>query len=258
MFYSLKKLYVNSLKNIEICSAIAVRLTKYTGRSKIFIHPKHFLNQKPWFSKFLEKKDIVVDLGSGNGQNAIKASKYIKRVTGIEADNNLIEIAKISAIEKKIKNIKFIAGNLEEKLSLKNESFHKVIFLDVLEHLFKRDQMLDEIHRILKPKGFLILGVPNKDTSWKKAQRSVGIFSYSDPDHKIEFSEAEIKKLLTKHSFHIVHFNYAPYDTPFRGLYDIIGVFSLSLYKKIHRWRAVKSQKNRKEASGFEIVARKI
>ncbi|MEK7581002.1 MAG: methyltransferase domain-containing protein [Patescibacteria group bacterium] len=257
MFFFLKKLYISALKKIEICSAIAVRLTKYTGKSKVFIHPKHFLNERPWFIKFLAKNDIVLDLGSSSGQNAIKSSNYVKKIVGIEIDKTLLDISRRTIEEKKIKNVKFIEGNLEKKLSFKNKSFDKVIFLDVLEHLIKRDQILSEIHRILKSKGLLIIGVPNKETSWKKAQRSVSMFSYSDPDHKIEFSEAEIKKLLTKHSFHIIQFNYAPYDTPFRGFYDIIGVFSLSLYKKIHEWRAIKSQKNGKEASGFEIVAAK-
>lgn len=255
MFYLLKKLYITCLKKIEICSALAVRLTKYSGKSKVFIHPKHFLNKKPWFIKFLAKNDIVLDLGSSSGQNAIKSSKYVKNIVGIEIDKSLLDISRRTIEEKNIKNVKFIEGNLEKKLSFKNKSFDKVIFLDVLEHLIKRDQILSEIHRILKSKGLLIIGVPNKETSWKKVQRSVGIFSYSDPDHKTEFSEGEIKGLLKKHNFSVNYFNYAPYDTPFRGLYDVIGVFSLSLYKKIHKWRTLKSQKNKKEASGFEIMA---
>lgn len=257
MIFLLRKLYISCLKKIEICSAIAVRLTKYTGKSKVFIHPKHFLNQKPWFIQFLEKKDVILDLGSGNGQNAIKASKFVKHVTGIEVDKKLLDIAEKSVSSKKVKNVRFQSGNLEKKIQIKNDSFHKIIFLDVLEHLIGRDQILEESYRLLKPKGLLIVGVPNKDTSWKKNQRSVGIFSYSDPDHKIEFSETEIKRLLRKHDFYIKHFNYAPYDTPFRGFYDIIGVFSLPLYKKIHKWRAIKSQENKNEASGFEIIASK-
>ena len=255
--YPLKKAYVLILKKIEIGSAIAVRLTKYTGKSKVFIHPKHFLNPNPWFTSYLQKKDLVLDLGSGNGQNAIKSSKYSKKVIGVEIDKSLIKIAQQSVYEKGIKNIKFQAGNLEEKLEFKSNSFNKVIFLDVLEHLRKRDEILKEVYRVLKPKGIIMVGVPNKTTSWKKMQRSVDVSSFSDPDHKIEFSQNDINKLLKTFKFKIIHFGYAPYDTPFRGFYDIVGSLSLSTYKKIYKWRVEKVKKDTNETSGFEIVAQK-
>lgn len=254
---TLKRLIVFIIKKIEIGSAIAVRLTKYTGKSKVFIHPKHFLNPNPWFTSYLQKKDLVLDLGSGNGQNAIKSSKYSKKVIGVEIDKSLIEIAQKSVYEKRIKNIKFQTGNLEKKLQFKNNYFNKVIFLDVLEHLIRRDEILKEVYRVLKPKGLIMVGVPNKTTSWKKMQRSVNISSFSDPDHKIEFSKNDIQKLLKKFKFKIIYFGYAPYDTPFRGFYDIIGSLSLSAYKKIYEWRVEKVKKDTNEASGFEIVAQK-
>lgn len=253
----LKKEYVLILKKIDLCSAIAVRLTKYTGKSKEFVHPKHFLEKKPWFVKFLDKKDTVLDLGSGNGQNAIKCSKVANKVIGIEIDEALIKIAQNTTNQKKINNIKFTRGNLEQKLPIKTASINKIIFLDVLEHLINRKQILSEARRTLMPGGLIMVGVPNKDTSWKKMQRSVGICSYADPDHKIEFSETSIRKLLTGSKFEIIHFAYGKFDTPLRGFYDIIGGLYLPLYKKISKFRELKSQINPKEASGFEIVAKK-
>lgn len=252
---TIKKLYVLLLKKLEIGSAIAVRLTKYTGKSTVFIHPKHFLTQKPWYINSLKKGDVVLDLGSGNGQSAIKASRYVKKVVGLEIDNSLIDIAKKIVKLKNIKNIIFINANLEKKLDFKDNSFDKILFLDVLEHLINRDQILKEIKRILKPKGVLLIAVPNKDTSWKKLQKSVGINYYSDPDHKIEFAKRDIEILLRKHGFNIQGFSYAPVDTPFRGLYDIVGAFSVSVYKKISKFRTLKSQENPRDASGFEISA---
>ncbi len=255
LVYLLKKSYVRLLKKIEVGSAVAVRLTKYTGKSKVFIHPKHFLTQKPWYTEHLEKKDIILDLGSGFGQNAIKAAKFSKIVVGAEIDDNLIKLAGEIVKDKKIKNVSFIKANLEEKLKFKSNFFDKVIFLDVLEHLHKRDQILEEIRRILKPGGLLFVGIPNSETSWKKLQRKVGINSYSDPDHKIEFSEKEIVDLLAKQKFKIIKLAYGKSDTPYRGIYDIIGAFSITLYKKISNWREQKAQRAHSEASGFEIIA---
>ncbi|MDO8487473.1 MAG: class I SAM-dependent methyltransferase [Candidatus Curtissbacteria bacterium] len=255
---NIKKLFVASVKALDLGSALAVRLTKLTGKSKVPIHPKHLLTQKPWFTKYLKSSDIVLDLGCGNGQNSIKASKIVKKVVGLELSGELLNLAKESFGFKRIKNIKFEMGNLEERLKYKDQAFDKVIFLDVLEHLIKRGQALSEAKRVLKNGGLLFLGVPNSETSWKKLQRSVGINSFSDPDHKIEFREGAINNLLNKEGFEIIKFGYGKYDIPARGLVDIIGGFSLYLYRIIDNLRASKAQENPKEASGFEIVAKKI
>lgn len=252
---SIKKLYILLLKQLELGSAIAVRLTKITGKSKNPIHPKHFLSQKPWYLDFIKKSDIVVDLGSGNGQSAVKSAKIAKKVIGIEINPQQIKIAQDTAKRERLNNILFKVGNLEQKISFKDSTFNKAIFLDVLEHLKKREQALLEVKRVLNPDGLLILGVPNSQTTWKKFQRSVNVCSFSDPDHKIEFSEKSIKNILKKHGFEIIRFGYSPLDTPLRGIFDIVGGFSLSLYKKTVLWRQKKSTKNPKEAGGFEIVA---
>lgn len=249
---------VRILKRIEIGSAIAVRLTKYTGKSSVFLHPKHFLYELPWYTNDLDRNDIVLDLGSGSGQSTIKTAQIAKKVVSIEIDENLLKLARRSAKLKSLSNIIFEKKNLEEKLSYKNSYFTKVIFLDVLEHLVNRDQILKEIRRVLKPKGILYLGVPNSETSWKRRQRKANICSFSDPDHKVEFSEKQIKELLKKHNFKILNFSYGKSDTPYRGLYDIIGAFSITLYRRISDWRQEKSKRSKKEASGFEIKAQKI
>lgn len=255
---SLKKLLAVALKQLDLGSAVAVRLTKYTGKSKEFIHPKHFLEENPWFTKHLRERDTVLDLGSGNGQNSLKTAKIASKVIGVEVDENLIKISQRSAKQKKMKNVRFIRGDLEKILPFKNSSFSKILILDVLEHLYKREQILSEIRRVLKLNGLVFIGVPNKDTSWKKFQRSVKICSFSDPDHKIEFSQKSISKLISDSKFKITSFNYGKYDTPFRGFYDIIGAIYLPLYKKISIWRYNRAQLYPKEASGFEIVAQKI
>ncbi len=253
-----KKFIVKIFKSFEVGSAIAVRLTKYTGKSKTFIHPKHFLSETPWYTKYLNKNDTVLDLGSGNGQTVIKCAKFVKNVVGIEIDRKLLQVSKESVRINKIKNASFKSANLEEKLNYKKNSFDKVILLDVLEHLIKRDQILNEIKKILKPKGLFILGVPNSETSWKKLQKSVGINYFADPDHKIEYSKKEIKKLLIMHRYKTVKISYGPIDTPMRPIYDMIGAFSTSVYKIISEKRLKKAQLFPENASGFEIVVQNI
>jgi len=252
-----KKIAVAALKQLDLGSAIAVRLTKITGKSKIPIHPKHLLTETPWFTSYLEKKDVVLDLGCGNGQNSVKAARFAKKVTGVDFDGKLLEIAKESSKNLNIKNIFFQKANLEKKLPFKNEMFDKIIFLDVLEHLYKRDQILVEVYGLLKKNGLLLLAVPNSETSWKKFQRSAGVCSFSDPDHKIEFTKKSIYDLLAKNHFKIIDFGYSRYDIPLRGIIDILGSLSMSFYKMVSAWRARKVKTKPNEASGFEIIAKK-
>lgn len=254
----IQRMTVIFLKKTEILSAASVRLTKITKKSKTPIHPKHLLDRRPWYIKFLDKKDTLLDLGCHNGQNTIKSSRIVKKAIGLEIDNDALNIARSSSARMGATNVTFRKADLEQKLNFKDNSFSKVLFLDVLEHLKNRTGILGEIQRILKKDGLLILGVPNSQTSWKKIQRAAGICSFADPDHKIEFSEKSIKQALEKAGFKIIHFGYGKYDTPYKGIIDLIGSVSLYVYKKITIWRTKKVLVNPQEASGFEIVAQKI
>ena len=254
----LKKIIIIALKQLDLGSAVAVRLTKLTGKSKVPIHPKHFLEKRPWFVKYIKKGDIVLDLGSGNGQNAIKSAKFAKKIIGLEFNESLLKIARDSVKAKRLKNVEFKKANLEDKIKLNDASVNKVIILDVLEHLVNREQVLIEIKRLLKSRGLLLVSVPNSQTSWKKLQRSAGVCSFSDPDHKVEFTQKQIESMLEKFGFKIIHLGYSSFDTPLRGLIDIIGGFSLTAYKFLTYLRIEAGQKNPQETSGFQIVAQNV
>lgn len=50
--------------------------------------------------------------------------------------------------------------NLEKVFPLEAESFEHILALNVLEHVFDYQNVLDETYRVLKPNGRLILAVP--------------------------------------------------------------------------------------------------
>jgi len=49
-----------------------------------------------------------------------------------------------------------------ESLPLRDGSFDLILLFEVLEHVIKPDVVLDEIRRVLKPRGILFLTVPNR------------------------------------------------------------------------------------------------
>lgn len=59
------------------------------------------------------------------------------------------------------KNLFYINSDLNEGIPFKPETFDAVFAGEIIEHLLDTDEFLNEIHRILKPKGILVLTTPN-------------------------------------------------------------------------------------------------
>ena len=123
----------------------------------------------------------VLDVGCGNGQNSLLAAGKQKMVVGFDIDKVQLKIAGVEAVNRGLKNVRFDYVSAEDKFPYQSDSFDKIIFLGVLEHLSKRESILKEIKRVMKTGGELLLGVPNEMTSWKKLQMSVGIQHFTDP-----------------------------------------------------------------------------
>lgn len=81
----------------------------------------------------LNKDDVILDLYCGIGTIGIFASKYVKKVIGIEIVEQAIENAKKNAVINEVDNIDFFCGDVEEVLDrLVNKENIKpdVIFVD--------------------------------------------------------------------------------------------------------------------------------
>jgi len=190
-------LFIYLLKKSRDLGSLACRLTQWTGKSRYPIHPKHLVQiEPPWYLEGIQAGDRVLALGCGNGQHVFKAAQKAKEVVGLDKDEKQLAIAQSLAEEKEVGKVKFLRADLEKGIKFKDNSFDKILALDVLEHLENRNQFLKEVKRLVKPGGLIFLAIPNRNTSWKKRQKRAGLNSYTDPDHKIEYSLGEIKKLL--------------------------------------------------------------
>lgn len=255
----IKKILVILLKKLEAGSSLGVRLVKLTRKSPYPIHPKHLAEiEVPWYLTYLTKDNVVLDLGCHQGHHAFRAARIVKRIVGVDIDEKQLKIAGELAQKQNLTNVRFKKINLEEKLSdFTSEQFDTVMLFDVLEHLKNRSQIMQEIHRVLKSKGLLLLSVPNKNTSWKKLQRAAGLNSFADSDHKIEYSQKEIMEFLKQHYFKVLKIEPVVYDTPMSGIIDFIGGISLSLYKKLQVWKRNYALKHSQESIGFRLISRK-
>lgn len=251
----IKKAAVLALKKLDGGSSVAIRLVKMTGKHQGAVHPKHLIDSKLWFEQYLKKRDVVLDLGCGHGQTALRIAKKVKSVVGAEINEALLEIGWQSIRNLRTKNIVLMKMDANKKFPFKDGYFDKVLCSDVLEHLDQRTKAISEINRVLEKGGMLMLVTDNPNTSWKKLQRSVGVFYYADLDHKYEYPLAEIKKLLAGKGFEVKSVETSTYDTPFRGLIDLSGGISLDLYKKLRGWREEMNRRHPEETTGYRIVA---
>ncbi len=80
----------------------------------------------------LSKHDIVCDLYCGIGTIGIFASKFVKKVYGIEIVKEAIDDAKQNAKINNIDNIEFIVGDVEKAFNdlIKNEIKPNIVFVD--------------------------------------------------------------------------------------------------------------------------------
>lgn len=242
-------------------ASLSIRLVKWTGKSKEYIHPKHLLKENLehyWYLEYIKPEDIVLDVGCGNGMHAIKIAQKCKKIVGLDYDEGKLRIAGRMTLERNINNVEFRLCNIEETFPIVNAQFDKILFLDCLEHLNNRDFVLQEIRKVLKNDGLLFLSAPNKETSWKRKLKRAGLPYYSDPDHKIEYTKNELTAELARNGFEIKQ-DIMPivYDTPLAGFIDLVGGISLKVYERLSQWKRKLAKNFPRESTGFRVICKK-
>jgi SAM-dependent methyltransferase len=95
---------------------------------------------------------------------------------------------------KRFPKIKIFCGDLEKGLTFVSNSFDVITAFDILEHCKNLDFILDEIKRVLKKEGILLLTIPTKD--FKQTNE--------DSTHVWHFWLKEWVKILEEKNFKIL------------------------------------------------------
>lgn len=118
-----------------------------------YAHVFHFHFTKPYI-----KNRRILDIGCWSGQYEKLAYEFTEKFFAIDPNPQAISQAK-----KNLPKVSFQTARAN-KLPFSNSSFDVVCLLDVLEHIPKSEiaSSLEEIRRVLKKGGRLILSTPNK------------------------------------------------------------------------------------------------
>ena len=155
-------------------------------------------------SRFLELKeeDKVCDIACGSGQQGIKMAKQGCEVYGIDLNAGAIETAKSIA---KGYDCDFQVGNAE-KLPYDSNIFDKVVSVCSLEHFKNDEKALEEMNRVLKPSGILVLTVDS--FTYKGIKKHLQEKHRTDCNVVNYYSVSQLTQKLEKYGFKVLKSKY--------------------------------------------------
>ena len=156
------------------------------------------LEQYPWFVALarehlrIDRSARIVDLGCGHGALVfcLKALGF-SNVSGVDLSQEQIDLGRRLGVNE------ISRDDIFHYLEGQHATLDAALLLDVLEHMDKSEvlDLLDLVHRALKPGGRLILHVPNAE----------GVFGmrirYGDFTHENCFTERSIAQVLRASGF---------------------------------------------------------
>ena len=102
----------------------------------------------------------VLDIGSGGGLLCEPLNRLGAKVTGIDASNNNIQVAKLHAKEMNL-NIEYIHSS-PENINLKNR-FDVVLSMEVVEHATNINLFIEKCSELIKENGIMFVATINKN-----------------------------------------------------------------------------------------------
>jgi ubiquinone/menaquinone biosynthesis C-methylase UbiE len=147
-------------------------------------------------------QDRVLDVGCGAGHMSFTVAPYVHSVTAFDLSRSMLDVVMQSAHERGITNIEPQQG-VAESLPFADESFEWICTRYSAHHWGRLPLALDEMRRVLKPQGRLIVidvlgsDVPLIDTHIQ------GIELLRDASHVRDYSLSEWISLLSDAAFRV-------------------------------------------------------
>lgn len=189
---------------------------------------KYELHRIDAATKLLSQGTSILDIGTGNGDLLIKAGKNgFTNLYGIEVSFEMVQSCKKYLKSKQV-SANISCQNIDEGTNFKNEQFDTVTCIAVLEHVFNPSGVLEEVRRILKKNGQLIIEVPNITFFSRRFSFLLGRLpktsdegNYKDGHLQI-FTFNSLKNLLAKHGFNVIYTGCSGIGYKYRTFYPAL------------------------------------
>jgi len=140
----------------------------------------------------------VLDAGCGVGYGTeMLAEAGASRVVGLDASEEAVE----DAVFRAGASGEFVVGDLE-RMPFATRSFDVVVCFEAIEHVDAVDLALDELRRVLRPDGVLILSSPNRH-----------VYMPGNPYHVHEYTPGELHSALAARFRNVALYRQHPWIT---------------------------------------------
>ena len=175
----------------------------------------------PVISKVIptNKKMRILDYGCGTGHIFKKIQEMNPESTLIGAD---ISPLAVKSISKRFKKNKFHVVFDGKKLPIKTSSIDFIAAFDVIEHTVDTDLLLKEFHRVLSPKGRILISTPYHGVIKNILISLIGFETVFDPFgvHIRFFTKQSLQEALKKRGFALLSNGfYGRFAPLWRGMY---------------------------------------
>ena len=127
-----------------------------------------------------QKRMHVLDVGCGTGNFSLKLARLGLKVTGIDVSSDMLHAAERKAEEEELA-IDFLLMDAHD-IKFKDNYFDGVFSMAALEFMDKPERALDEMFRVVKKGGRILVGTINKESRWgelylERKHRQDSVFS---------------------------------------------------------------------------------
>ncbi|ASG24706.1 methyltransferase domain-containing protein [Nitrospirillum viridazoti] len=140
------------------------------------------------FAASLCRGKDVIDVASGEGYGSFLLGQVARSVTGIDIDQPAVDFANAHYGSD---NVRYRHGDAAH-LDLPDASIDVVVSFETLEHFQEQERFIENVARILRHDGLLIISSPNRDVYTEAAD-------YHNPFHCRELNRQEFEGLLATH-----------------------------------------------------------
>ena len=177
------------------------------------------LRENDCYVKYVDNWKTMLDLGSGDGVMSAPLADKVNEIFCV--DPSFIALKRL--LRRKKRNM-YPVNAIGELLPFPDNFFDGCFCIFLIEHIAKPFIILQEIHRVLKPKGRLVLSTDSK-FYYKYARIIIDYIKYrtyrrNDATHINLMTPAEVRKMLRKANFTMEEENLSYYLR--RSRYEIV------------------------------------